>query len=294
MVSLPSAPYDGESSYIEADEAVSCDRTIEVFGIEVPNEIICDAGHGSICFISTFKSICPWFLRCSSLTMVSFEPNSCVEHLCESALSYTQLRCICIPSSVVVIDNNCFDSCSGLEVVCFEETSSVAKIGISAFKSTRLRLIEIPSSVCELGVNCFASCFGFVSIQFENNSRLEALNECFGGTNLVSIVIPRNVRVIGSGCFREVETLERVEFESDSSLVQVSDAAFKLCTSLERICLPSSVQSIGDKCFMYCRSLSSFTFSSKPRKLEHVGHYLFEGTPLSDSAVSDAVSAAPD
>jgi hypothetical protein len=64
------------------------------------------------------------------------------------------------------------------------------------------------------------------------------------------------------------ERLSSVAFASDSKLVRIGDAAFRYCTALASIYMPSSVETIGKTCFGGCSALSSVIFedNSKPRK----------------------------
>jgi hypothetical protein len=53
-----------------------------------------------------------------------------------------------------------------------------------------------------------------------------------------------------------------VTFESGSHLSSIAESAFRYCSSLSSIFIPSSVEMLGKYCFSGCESLSRVTFES--------------------------------
>jgi hypothetical protein len=80
---------------------------------------------------------------------ISFETNMQIKTIGWSAFGYyyRNLKSICIPCSVNIIENDAFRHCCNLRSVTFEEGSILLKIGDSAFRNTAITSITIPDYV---------------------------------------------------------------------------------------------------------------------------------------------------
>jgi hypothetical protein len=67
---------------------------------------------------------------------MTFETGSRLERIEAQALSWTGLKSIVIPSSVVVLGKKSFDGCKSLKSVTFENGSRLERIGKFAFSNT--------------------------------------------------------------------------------------------------------------------------------------------------------------
>ena len=186
-----------------------------------------------------------------------------------------------IPKGVTSIVNHAFYNCRSLETVTFEEGSQLTSIGNYAFSGcSSLASIEIPSSVTSIGRAAFLVC-----------------------STLASIEIPSSVTSIGDSAFNECTSLEYNEYENGKYLGNSENpylvlfgtlnttftqfninanckfilGAFKNCSSLENIEIPSSVTSIGGAAFSGCRSLVSIEI---PSSVTSIGGFAFQDCSL--------------
>jgi hypothetical protein len=67
---------------------------------------------------------------------------------------------------------------------------------------------------------------------------------------------------IGESCFAESQSPETVTFESRLQLSRIEAIAFRHCSSLSSICIPSSVEVVADNCFAESNQISMIRFDS--------------------------------
>jgi uncharacterized radical SAM superfamily Fe-S cluster-containing enzyme len=137
------------------------------------------------------------FFKCESLTSVTFESNSKLHRIEESAFTQSGLRTIQIPASVEVLCKSCFDSCRSLTSVTFESNSKLHRIEEAAFAESGLRTIEIPASVEVLCKSCFDSCRSLTSVTFESNSELHRIEQsAFTESRLTELLLTNSIHLV--------------------------------------------------------------------------------------------------
>ncbi len=75
--------------------------------------------------------------------------------------------------------------------------------------------------------------------------------------NLKKVQIPARVIKISKNAFNSCAQLEEVIFAEDSVLEEIGNDAFRGCTNLKTITIPSGVKKIGSNAFSGCESLES-------------------------------------
>jgi hypothetical protein len=75
-----------------------------------------------------------YFPNCRSLMSVTFESNSKLQRIDESAFQGSGLKTIDVPASVEVVCKSCFSECKSLTLVTFESNSKLQRIDESAFR----------------------------------------------------------------------------------------------------------------------------------------------------------------
>jgi predicted DsbA family dithiol-disulfide isomerase len=90
------------------------------------------------------------FWNCNSLASVTFELDSKLQRIEESAFEESGLTAIHIPAFVEVLCKQCFSKCNSLASVTFESDSKLHEVAADTFaRSPRLRPIEYPPSLPE-------------------------------------------------------------------------------------------------------------------------------------------------
>ncbi|MBO7231137.1 MAG: leucine-rich repeat domain-containing protein, partial [Bacteroidaceae bacterium] len=100
------------------------------------------------------------------------------------------------------------------------------------------------------------------------------LSEYIG--NAVDLVLPDNYKnenyVIGENAFRNCSGLTSIEIPT--SVTSIGEAAFRNCSGLTSIIIPNSVTSIGSSAFEGCTGLTSITI---PNSVTSIGNGAFNG-----------------
>jgi hypothetical protein len=174
---------------------------------------------------------------------------SILSHTDEFSSEAFSLRQICIPSSIQVISEDCFDCCGDLSHLAFEFGSKLTIISRAAFWCcSALQSICIASSVETISEHCFGHCRCLSHLRFEICSRVailgaSAFQYCL---SLESLRIPTSVETISEACFKECKGLSKLTFESGSRLSAPGDFAFSGCSALRSLyCPPSLCQVTG-------------------------------------------------
>jgi hypothetical protein len=107
-----------------------------------------------------------------SLTSVTFESDSKLHRIDESAFHQSVLTSNIIPKSVEVLCNGCFYNCTSLTSVTFESDSNLQRIEASAFHQNALTSVIVPNSVEILYNECFYNCTLLTSVPVQPGSKL--------------------------------------------------------------------------------------------------------------------------
>jgi hypothetical protein len=78
------------------------------------------------------------------------------------------------------------------------------------------------------------------------------------------VTIPARIERLNVGCFYAAERISNVIFESEIILSSIEMKAFRNCTLLSSIRIPSAVERLGETWFEECASLLTVTFTSGP------------------------------
>jgi hypothetical protein len=133
-----------------------------------------------------------YFSNCTSLPSITFESNSKLQRIDESAFTESDLTTIHVPASVEVLCKNSFSNCKSLASITFESNSKLQRIEESAFVLSGLTTIHVPASVEVLCQYCFCYCKSLTLITFESNSKLQRIAEsAFAMSDLTSNIIVR-------------------------------------------------------------------------------------------------------
>ena len=185
---------------------------------------------------------------------------------------------IYIPSSVTFIDRYAFDECFNLTIYCSESSKpSRWHESWNHFYTSSLHDEESIPVVWSCEYYGIYNDFDYI-VYKKRNGDLYAEIVGYVGTN-DSVNIPETINVegkeiivtsIGDSAFRNCSSLTSITIPS--SVTSIGDSAFRNCSSLTSITIPSSVTSIGDRAFMDCSSLTSLVI---PANVVIIGDFAF-------------------
>lgn len=180
--------------------------------------------------------------------------------------SFDELRFF---TSLTSIPENAFEGCQSLKSITIPE--GVSRIGSGAFRNClSLESISIPSSVTEIQSYALENCSSLEELALPE--ALENLGDyaLSGLSSVKSIDLPENMSV-GQGVFKGWKSL--ISIEIPSNWTELTNEAFKDCSSISEIIVPDNIIRLGDSCFCGCRSLTSI---SLPVGLESLMSYAFQ------------------
>ncbi len=198
----------------------------------------------------------------SALASLTFEDNSKLSAIGNSAFYGTKLKSLALPTSLREIGDGAFANCGYLVAATLPE--GLITVGKEVFKeSYQLVSVSLPSTLQTLGTCAFEGCYNLKNVSFAKNSVIKVLyvGTFQGCTGLEAIELPASLTKIPNrgegdnlfgddykGLFWGCSSLKRVTFEEGSKLTKIGNYAFSE-TALESIVIPSSVESIGEYAF---------------------------------------------
>ncbi|KAK8840106.1 hypothetical protein M9Y10_031043 [Tritrichomonas musculus] len=203
------------------------------------------------------------FLNTSKLIKIYLGEETRISNIPECCFSFTWLKEIYIPSSVLVIKSSAFKYCNNLEKVTFAENSQLITIENFAFYGCKkLKAISIPNKI-----KCIPE-------------------SCFSFTGLTEIILPSSIEVINSMAFYNCKNLSQIVF--NEGLIVIGDSAFANNESIIRIDLPDSLIAIQPHAFLNCINLKQVNTTKKTNLVEiHNGS--FENTQIEELKLSPSL-----
>lgn len=224
------------------------------------------------------------FEGCISLETVKLSGN--ILNIGKGAFANcTSLRSFTVPEMVTEIEAGTFQNCESLASVTLSERvervgkdafsgcvlteiqlpSKVTNIKENAFSGNKFTEITLPAALTELGANAFAGCEQLQAISVgEGSASFSASNGVLydkAGTKLLlcpagkegSFTIPRRTKEIAESAFKDCSRI--TELILPSALTTIGKTAFA-GMNLERIEISSEVTEIAADAFMNCYKLS--------------------------------------
>lgn len=157
------------------------------------------------------------------------------------------LKSVKLPDSIKEIRGQAFKNCYLLEDVNIP--NSLEYLGGGAFYNAKsIRRIELPDTLYYLGGESFYGASSLEYIKLSENL-LEIRGDSFEYCkSLGSITIPDNVVRIGGHAFYGDTYLSSVIISENSKLDEIGSSAFRRCTSLKSILIPSGT-SVNERAF---------------------------------------------
>ena len=210
----------------------------------------------------------PWYDYRSQIIIVDISEG--VTSIGNYAFYYcTSLTSVNVTEGVTSIGNYAFYYCTSLTSISLPD--SLTSIGSYAFYNcTSLTSINIPKNITSLGSRAFYNCYSLTEIRFEatelgnlSSSNYMFYNAGVNGTG-ITVIIGSNVKRIPSYLFYPVSgnsglvKIIGVRFEENSVCDYIGAYAFRYCTDIGYVIIPSSVTSIGNYAFYGCSNITFF------------------------------------
>ena len=191
-----------------------------------------------------------------------------------------------IPSTIKTIQDYIFYGCTSIKMMEFPggvfEFGSTSKWSTSTnsyifYGCTSLKKVVLPYTLERIGTNAFNGCTSLKEVENLDNVEWIGTN-VFANSGIESITLPA-VTKLNTSAFDGCDLLTNVVLNDD--LADIQQYAFRNCTSLQQITLPSALTTFGtavatgySRVFQGCTALKSITL---PKGIAEIGLYAFEG-----------------
>ena len=251
------------------------------------------SGSGNMYNYTNNFNEAPWYAYRSDIKSVTVAEG--ITSIGDEAFAYcASLTGIEIPFSVTRIGNDAFYSCSDLKSI--DIPSDVTYIGNCAFQyCSGLTSITIPLSVTYIGNNAFSSCYKLVEIYNLSNFNISCGSASDGYVGYYAKVIHasendesiiENINGYQVAYFdeayyilgytgKDIALTLPSSFDYKGTVVnqyKIYSHAFRACSGLKSVELPTGVTSVGDFAFYWCSSLESIEI---PFGVTSIGNYAF-------------------
>ncbi len=170
----------------------------------------------------------------------------------------TKLQRVTVPTSLRVISTNAFENCTALTVVDGLRNTQLTSVSDYAFKGcNNMRSINFPKTLEMLGLNVCENCSSLESVIGLQNTKVDSLNGTFRNCKkLSSISFPSTVKTLTNGAFENNSALTTIDLSGCTGLKAIGTYAFRGCTNLKTVYMPSSLETLGEYAFYDCKNLT--------------------------------------
>ena len=171
--------------------------------------------------------------------------------------------------------------------------NSVVSIGLYAFMNCGLESLSIPSGIKSISYNAFNGCNESIYTT-ENGAKYltDSENNCVvlvkaESTNITDCKINNKCKLIFDHAFRDCSNLSSIVIPT--GITSIGEYVFYECENLTSVTIPDGITSIGESAFDGCSSLTSVTI---PNGVSRIGDYAFDGcNSLTSISVPESITS---
>ena len=236
------------------------------------------------------------FAQCYNLSSVTFAENSQLHTIGDFAFSFcTNLKTITLPASLTTMNGSAFygatsmqafavqdgnNSFTAIEGVLFDDTTS----GLVCYPASRTGSYDVPDSTTVVGAYAFA----YSALSGVELDGVQTLGESsFNSSSLISVTIPDSVTSMGAATFGFCNALQ--ELCLGSGLLEISSFAFRDCSSLRLVHIPTNIQHINGGAFQGTHSMTTITFAENGQ-LATIGENAFFNSGITGIEIPASVT----
>jgi hypothetical protein len=221
----------------------------------------------------------------ASIKQVIFA-GSLVTTIGNNAFMGSDITAIILPSSITNMGTSVFENCEDL-LSADLSLANITELPAKTFNGcTLLTYLSLNSKVIKLSSNSIGGCSELLTINAsglnDTNGFVEsgiydtAWYNCEAGESDLLLILGKILVEYKAGSNSVVNSDNLVEVVVSSGVEVILQNAFKQCTNIGKITLPSTIVSIEANAFCGCSKLSSVVFSGT--ELEEIGDYAFSST----------------
>lgn len=232
------------------------------------------------CYIHKFWTLN--FFAQGDLDFENYEIPLNIKTINESAFEGCLIKSISGLDNVDTIGESAFSGCVNLNVCDINFSNNLKTIGKYAFKKSgssvdsddsdsddSSNILNIPDSITEIGQGCFEGCSCIKKLTIGENCKLSSIqSEVFKDcSNLTTIDISNSkIKSIKSNAFYNCYNLINSEPSKllPKNIISIGDYAFKNCSNITYVYLPSTLQSLGHECFYTYENTDDKKIKIKP------------------------------
>ena len=228
------------------------------------------------------------FANCKALVEVNI-PSTVKTIKSFAFFSCESLADVTLPTALVKIEQKAFKNCVSMTAV--EIPSGVKTLGKAVFFNSGLVEATVPGGIAKVDDYCFQKCAALKKVTLSEGVKETGASVWANDGALEEVVFPKTLETLGGYAFFRCPSLATLwNFSSLSNLSSIGEKAFKHCTSLKSLAMPSQVTSLPKEMCNYCASLETVTGTWN---VTSIGQSAFSNCPkLKSVAGLDAAALA--